>query len=144
MPDSPAHIRAYSSADYEAVKALIMEGNLYFEEQDSAEKLEMKISHDPESILVAEVDSQVVGTVFIVEDGGWVAFVFRLVVSKTHRGKGIATALLDKATEIIRERGHNDVTVLVDEDDEELQQFYAKKEYERGGNYRWMFKPIKR
>ncbi|GAA5073128.1 ribosomal protein S18 acetylase RimI-like enzyme [Thermocatellispora tengchongensis] len=65
---------------------------------DSAAKVEALIERDPEALLVAELDGELVGTLIAGWDG-WRAHLYRLAVHPAHRRKGIATTLLKAAEE---------------------------------------------
>lgn len=66
---SSVHLRNYNpDTDFQAVKRNLGEGDLYYEGWDGEEKLRKRIQERPDSIVVAVVDNQVVGNVFIVDD----------------------------------------------------------------------------
>lgn len=132
-------IRPYTPKDYASVKALYIEGGLFEEEIDSEEVIKTKIKRDPESLLVAVKNDQVVGSVSIIEDSRF-AFVFRLVVRESERGRGIGTKLLAEAETILKKRGNKTVSILVDEQKAELQEYYKKRGYKKGRIWRWMWK----
>lgn len=132
-------IRNYSPDDYGQVKKLLVDGGLYYEPMDSEERLQEKISKDPNSILVAVESNRLVGTVSLMEDGR-MAFIFRLAVDLQHRNKGIGTALMEEAEKELFKRGHEEINILVEEDNTELQEYYERQGYERNHVYRWMAK----
>jgi len=66
------------------VRRNLDQGRLTDPDIDTQARFEAKVLRDPESIRVAVVDNEVLGNVFIVEDG-WTGFVFRLAVASTHR-----------------------------------------------------------
>lgn len=135
-------IRLYTQEDYQQTKKILTEGSLFYDPMDSQERLTKKIKRDPESILVAEENSQIVGTVSFMEDGR-MPFIFRLAIDTSHRKQGLGKALMERAKEILRLRGYNEINILVDERDEELQDYYRKQGYEKGNTYRWMSKELK-
>ena len=135
-------IRDYTIQDYPKTKVVLEEGGLFYDLMDSEERMSEKITRDPESILVATVDDQIVGTVSIMEDGR-MPFIFRLAVREDHRGKGISLKLMEEAEKRLRDRGYTEVNILVDERDEELKDYYKKQCYEEGNLYRWLYKEIK-
>jgi ribosomal protein S18 acetylase RimI-like enzyme len=64
--------------------------------RDSPDKVVALIERDPEALLIAELDGQLVGTLIAGWDG-WRAHLYRLAVHPSHRRKGIATTLLAAA-----------------------------------------------
>lgn len=137
--ENKVDIRNYSPADYEQVRGLLVEGGLYYESMDSPQRLQKKISMDPDSILVAMESERVVGTVSLMEDGR-MAFIFRLAVDPENRNRGIGKALMDEAERVLLRKGYKEINILVEEDNTELQEYYARQGYEKGNAYRWMAK----
>lgn len=135
------NIRDYGDSDYEAVRTNLQEGSLIDPVADTREKLLEKITRNPGSIIVAEDESRVVGNVFLVEDG-WAAFVFRLAVHPTYRGRGIGSLLMTEAERRLRERGVSEVAIFVNDADEELKRYYQKRGFIATGSYRFMYKPL--
>ncbi|MFD1536776.1 GNAT family N-acetyltransferase [Nonomuraea guangzhouensis] len=64
--------------------------------RDSPDKVVALIERDPEALLLAELDGQLIGTLIAGWDG-WRAHLYRLAVHPSHRRKGIATTLLAEA-----------------------------------------------
>lgn len=62
------HIRPYTTNDYTWVRRNMEEGGLYYPEIDAEQKLNEKITRNPGSILVAELNGAVVGNILIMED----------------------------------------------------------------------------
>lgn len=65
---------------------------------DSADKVRALLERDPEALLLAEADGELVGSLIAGWDG-WRAHLYRLAVHPQHRRKGIAKALLTAAEE---------------------------------------------
>ena len=129
-------IRDYQVSDYPQVREILEKGDLYYEPVDNEQSLERKIKRDPESILVAIDDGKVVGTQFIVED--FMPFLFRLAVHPEHRNKGIAKDLMRKGEDVLKSRGYDRVNILVESDEQELQEYYERKGYEKSRIFQWM------
>lgn len=134
-------IRPYTSKDYASVIELYKEGNLFEEEVDEEKIITLKITRDPESILVALKDNKIVGTVSIMEDGR-LAFIFRLAVKTNERRQGIGAALLAEAEKILKKRGNTMVNIIVNEKHEDLQIYYEKLKYKKARVWRWMWKEL--
>ncbi|OGH21610.1 MAG: hypothetical protein A2629_01760 [Candidatus Levybacteria bacterium RIFCSPHIGHO2_01_FULL_41_15] len=132
-------IRSYVPSDYPSVKKNLTEGGIYDENMDAEERLTEKIQRNPDSILVAVLDGQVVGNVLIMEDG-WGPLLFRLAVGQSFREKGIGTKLLEEAENKLKDKGYKEVHILIGENESELQEYYAKRGYKEGNLYRWMYK----
>lgn len=63
---------------------------------DSRDGVLRLMARDPDALLVAELDGELVGTVIAGWDG-WRAHLYRLAVHPARRGHGIAQTLLDAA-----------------------------------------------
>ncbi len=123
-------VRAYTDADYKAVKRNLEEGDLFNADIDTQERLHRKIIERPGSILVASVGDEVVGSAYLLEDP-WNSFIFRLAVRKDFRRHGIGALLMDEAEKKLREKGANNVSLFVRENHSELQEWYKKRGYAR-------------
>ncbi len=134
-------IKFYKDDFYEDVKQILQEGNLYDETWEARENLKRKIERDPQSILIADVNEEIVGCVFIVEDG-WNGFIWRLCVKKSHRKKGIGLLLMQKAEEIIKNRGIKEASLFVDSKNEYLKKWYQKQDYIKTSDWTFLYKKL--
>lgn len=136
-------IRNYNpDADYRHMKQILEEGSLFYGPTEAPERLAEKVRRDPDSIIVAVTDNQIVGTVTISEDGR-MPFIFRLAVRNNQRRHGIGQKLMKEAEKRLKDRGYTELNILVDENNEELKEYYRRQEYEEGNVYRWMYKEVK-
>ena len=136
-------IRPYTVSDYQQVKAIYQSKGAWFTEgTDDEDRLAAKIEKDPGSILVAEKEGNIIGTVSIIEDGR-MAFIVRLAVAEEERQKGIGTLLLQEAEKALKERGLKKVNILVSEVEDYLYPYYEKRGYSRGTKHLWMWKELK-
>ena len=71
---------------------------------DGAALVEALLSRDPDSLIVAEADGSIVGTVIAGWDG-WRAHLYRLAVAPSHRKRGIARLLMEHAEARLRALG---------------------------------------
>lgn len=108
-------IRPYVPADYEAVSELYKVPSLYGgqfdEDRDSKNRLDEQSAKDAESILVAEENGKIVGTVSILADKRF-AWLMRFAVQQPEA----ITALCDKACAVLKARGHSQVLVYAPTD----------------------------
>lgn len=132
------NVRPYKKQDYQNVIALYKESNLYggqFDEnRDSEERINIVISKDPQSILVCENAGDILRTVSLIENVR-VAWLFRFAVQKTEFEKSVTEALYNQATEILKERGHNEVLVYFPADGDSLAKRYTDLGMNKGGSY---------
>ncbi|WP_413805814.1 GNAT family N-acetyltransferase [Streptomyces sp. OE57] len=91
-------IRAAAPADLDTVLTFwkeAAEGTSISDDRDGVARL---LDRDPESLLLAERDGELAGTVIAGFDG-WRCHLYRLAVHPGHRRRGVATALLAAAEE---------------------------------------------
>jgi ribosomal protein S18 acetylase RimI-like enzyme len=72
--------------------------------------------HDAHTLLVAEDDNGIVGTVIAGWDG-WRGNMYRLTVRRQDRRRGVALRLVRAGEQRLRDRGARRITALVDTDD---------------------------
>ncbi|MFD5860195.1 GNAT family N-acetyltransferase [Streptomyces chartreusis] len=91
-------IRAATAVDLDAVLAFwktAAEGTSISDDRDGVERL---VARDPEALILAELDGELVGTVIAGFDG-WRCHLYRLAVHPGRRRRGIGGALLEAAEE---------------------------------------------
>ena len=129
-------VRQYKTSDYERLKALYLDsltfGGQFDEARDAASRLQKKIESDPDAILVAEQDGELVGSVSIIDDGR-VAWLFRFAVPQDK--PDVVQALHDKAIATLKERDHVEVLVYTPVGNQELDSRYGRLGFTRGGDY---------
>lgn len=99
--------RSYQKEDSEKLIALLKVTGLFIEACDQAEIINLKSLEDPESIILAEIDDNIVGCIFINYDA-WVTTLRHLGVHPDFqkRGKlGIALQLFKRAESLVFARG---------------------------------------
>ena len=136
-------VRQYKTSDYERLKALYLDsstfGGQFDEARDAANRLQKKIEADPDAILVAEQDGELVGSVSIIDDGR-VAWLFRFAVPQDKLD--VAQALHGKAIATLKERGHAEVLVYTPVGNQELDSRYEQLGFTRGGDYTCYWKGL--
>lgn len=136
-------VRQYKTSDYEQLKSLYLDGSTFggqFDEaRDAVSRLQKKIEADPDAILVAEQDGELVGSVSIIDDGR-VAWLFRFAVPQDK--PDVAQALHDKAIATLKERGHTEVLVYTPVGNQELDSRYEQLGFTRGGDYTCYWKGL--
>jgi len=136
-------IRNYNDQDYLDVVSILREADLFDDVWDSKENLVSMIGANPRSILVAEVDNIVVGNLFIVPYGNKVSYLFRLAVKTKFRKQGIASELIEKAEEIIRQSGVSEIGLYVDSGNFKLHGFYRRRGFKISSKtYHYMWKEL--
>ncbi|MCW2992160.1 MAG: family N-acetyltransferase [Solirubrobacterales bacterium] len=120
----PAH-----TADIDAVLAVWLAArSAAATTPDTPQTLARLLARDPEALLVAERDGEIVGTLVAGWDGWRVNF-YRLAVVAEHRRQGIARALVDDAHARLRAKGALRATALVAADEDEATGFWRAVGY---------------
>lgn len=124
----PAEIRAFAPADEHSLIALWEECGLTRPWNDPRKDIARKLADSPWGLLVAERASEVVGAVMVGYDGhrGSVNY---LAVAPRARGRGVGTALMDAAEEVLRTRGCPKINLQVRPENADVVDFYARRGY---------------
>ena len=129
------NIRNYKTEDYSQVTELYKDSSLFggqFDpDRDVEDRLASRVKTDPQSILVCDVDNEIVGTVSLIEDKR-VAWLFRFAVQKGKDEVRATKSLYDKAISILKERGHKQVLVYSPVGNETLDNRYLKLGFNKG------------
>jgi ribosomal protein S18 acetylase RimI-like enzyme len=97
---------------------------------DSIEPLRGLLALDPQSVLVADADGDIVGTL-IAAWNGWRGSFYRLAVAPEHRRRGLATVLLREGENRLRERGAVRIDAIVAADEAGAMSFWGSAGYNR-------------
>lgn len=109
-------IRAGARSDAEAVLALWSAAGSVETPTDSAASLRALLRHDPQSLLVADADGEVVGSLIAAWDG-WRGSFHRLAVRPEHRRRGLASELVRIGEQHLRGRGAVRLAAIVPRDE---------------------------
>jgi ribosomal protein S18 acetylase RimI-like enzyme len=97
--------------------------------RDDADVVGRLLATDAGSLLVAERDGEVVGTVIAAWDG-WRGNMYRLAVAPAHRREGIGRRLVAEGERRLRELGARRVTALVWREDAPACSIWAASGYD--------------
>lgn len=123
-------VRAYRSADEQAVVSLWARCELTRPWNDPHEDVRRKLAVQPEMFLVAVAAGEVVGTVMAGYDGhrGWINY---LVVASDCRGRGIGRGLMEEAERLLRGLGCPKINLQVRAGNTAAVEFYRRLGYAR-------------
>ncbi len=138
-------VRSYTPEDYEGVKKNLEAADMWDYTADTQENLQSMIDQNPDAVLVAELDGEVIGSIYTTPFGINVGLIWRLAVLEEHRRKGIASQLLKEMTTRLEERGVKEIWGFIDTTKPELDKFYKNHSYEYNPDhiYYAIWKPIK-
>jgi ribosomal protein S18 acetylase RimI-like enzyme len=123
-------IRSAGEEDIVAVLDLWVVAGSVPSVSDSPEGLARLLATDPQALLVAELDSVLVGSLIAAWDG-WRGSFYRLAVAPEYRRRGLATTLLREGERRMRKRGAIRLTAIVADDEAGAMGFWRAAGYER-------------
>lgn len=126
----PVSVRPYQDADYPTIEKILRSYKMFYPIWEDRDNLAGMVKKDPESILVATLNNNVIGNVMLMSYGPKTAYLFRLAVTQEHRNKGVGSQLLDAAKEVLRKKGVEELAIYVDAAEQELQEFYLQKGFQ--------------
>lgn len=131
-----SNIRGYVDADYDQIRALYAQSEIYggqFDDaRDGREMLAAEVEHDPEAILIYEEDMAIAGTVSLIVTQR-MAMLFRFAVRGNDQE--VAAALYGHAAEILHDRGYPQVLVYSPVGNAALDARYVRLGMNKGGDY---------
>ncbi|MFJ8493335.1 GNAT family N-acetyltransferase [Streptomyces sp. NPDC094038] len=134
-------IRAATSGDLGAVLAFwkaAAEGTSISDDRGGVDRL---LATDPEALLLAELDGELVGTVIAGFDG-WRCHLYRLAVHPERRRRGIGSALLTAADERFLRLGGRRADAMVLVRNESAQHAWRAAGYQPQEQWRRWVKPL--
>ena len=122
------HIRGFEADDTEAVVTLWEACDLTRPWNDPRKDIARKLAVQPELFLVGTVDGELVGSVMAGYEGhrGWVNY---LAVAPRARRRGHARALMQRAEQLLLERGCPKLGLLVRNSNPDAIAFYRRLGY---------------
>jgi len=109
---SPDVFRAARPEDAEAILGFWRRATEAPSSTDDLEGILTLLARDPDSLLLAEEDGRIVGTVVAAFDG-WRGRIYRLAVEPAARGRGLGRALVAAAERRLRDLGARRIDALV-------------------------------
>lgn len=116
-------LRPARPGDVETILSLWAESAAEPTHTDDVASLTRLIHHDPDALIVAEVDGRIVGTVIAGWDG-WRGSIYRLVVAPPQRRRGLGLRLLADAERRLRDVGAVRSQAIVVESDPQATGFW--------------------
>jgi len=123
-----ARIRPYAEADFDAVDALWRKAGNFRPWNDPAADIARCLDNPSSTLVVADADGAVVGTVMVGHDGhrGWVYY---LSVDPDQQRNGLGRRLMAYAEKWLREAGMPKVQLMVRTDNVPVLAFYDSLDY---------------
>jgi ribosomal protein S18 acetylase RimI-like enzyme len=122
-------LRTAGAEDAPAVVALWRNAGAAATVTDDPASVERLVTHDPEALIVAELEGEIVASLIAGFDG-WRAHLYRLAVHPRLRRRGLARALVTEAEQRLARRGARRINALVAGDTEAVM-FWEAADYER-------------
>jgi len=122
-------LRSATPADAPAVLALWREAGAEPTRTDDVESLRLLFARDPASLILAEANGKVIGSVIAAWDG-WRGSLYRLAVAPSQRRLGIGRRLVRAAEERLSEAGGRRLQAIVIESDPQAAAFWRASGWE--------------
>jgi ribosomal protein S18 acetylase RimI-like enzyme len=121
-------IRSYIPQDYDKIRNIFERCGIYRTEIDGEDNINLKIKHSPDSIIVAEENKSLIGTVFIIFDP-WLSLIYHLAVDPDYQHKGIGTKLMSEAELRLKNKGARKIVIYVEKKNKNAINFYKKRNW---------------
>jgi len=136
------NIRLYENRDFKELVRLYKDTSTYGGNYDEARDTEDRLAQTAEegNLLVAEAYGKLVGSVMIL-DNPHSFWLLRFVIDLTVKaGDEIAGRLMEKVDDIATARGHHNVIVYTNPNDDPLNERYKKLNFTQSSDYRCYWK----
>lgn len=124
-----ARVRSAGEADLPSVLHLWRVADTEPTHTDDLDGLRMLLEYDPDSILVAEAEDQLVGSVIAAWDG-WRGSIYRLVVLPSERRRGLGRRLLSLAQDRLDGLGARRLQAIVVQSGDQAMAFWRASGWE--------------
>ncbi|HKZ13313.1 MAG TPA: GNAT family N-acetyltransferase [Solirubrobacterales bacterium] len=122
-------LRAGRAADMDAVLALWRRAETGPSTTESADDVRWLLERDPDALLLADAEGEIVGSLIAGWDG-WRGTFYRLAVDPAHRRRGLATAMVRAGEERLRSLGAKRLNAIVESEEADAMSFWASAGYE--------------
>ncbi|HEY2479531.1 MAG TPA: GNAT family N-acetyltransferase [Solirubrobacterales bacterium] len=122
-------LRAGRVDDVEGVLGLWRRAEASPSPTETAEDVRGLLRRDPEALLLAEAEGEIVGSLIVGWDG-WRGTFYRLAVDPAHRRRGLALALVRAGEERVRALGAHRVNAIVETHEPDAMAFWSAAGYE--------------
>lgn len=121
-------VRSCQPEDLARLIELLKVTDLFWEIGDSEEVFREKLMYDPDSIIVLECNSRIIGMVTTVYDP-WASFMWHLAIDPAYQGRGLGHLLADEAERRLTVRGTTGVSGYVLPTNKHSRSFCRKRGY---------------
>jgi ribosomal protein S18 acetylase RimI-like enzyme len=122
-------IRTGLADDVAAVLDLWRRAEASASSTESAADVHGLLERDPEALLVAEEDGEIVGSLLVGWDG-WRGTFYRLAVDPRLRRRGLASVLVQTGEERLRVLGARRLNAIIETEEDDAMAFWAAAGYE--------------
>jgi ribosomal protein S18 acetylase RimI-like enzyme len=122
-------LRAGTAADIDVVLALWKRAETGPSSTESADDVRWLLEYDPDALLLAEAEGEIVGSLVAGWDG-WRGTFYRLAVDPGHRRRGLASAMVRAGEERLRALGAKRLNAIVESEEADAMAFWASAGYE--------------
>ena len=134
-------IREFSPQDYEQVSLLWKSHEAFHEELDSQPLILGALKRNPSLLLVVEEQGEIIGTAFASFDGR-LGLIYHVLIHSSHRGQGIASALMMELEKRLGKLGCRIIGLLVLRENEVAINMYKSRGYTLLPRVSYMYKEL--
>lgn len=128
-PQEPPLLRRGRVDEIDAVLALWKRAETGPSSTESAGDVRWLLERDPDALLLADAEGEIVGSLVAGWDG-WRGTFYRLAVDPAHRRRGLATQMVRAGEERLRALGAKRLNAIVESEEADAMAFWASAGYE--------------